>query len=174
MQKLHFFKVTSYLFSTNMLGPVSPLLDKSRCKNSIFLSSMIPLSTQNPLSRITTKDLLKIGLKIHNNNPTVFPRLCYIGGSLCLGVSLPSTSSRPHRTPDKQQQTVWYSFPNGHGFHGTNIQRGVYLLVQTLMDSSKEFAHPGMKFLFIFLFQVSNICLTSQKQSLYAGGSSLV
>ena len=29
-------KVISYLFSTNMLGPVSPLLDKSRCKNSIF------------------------------------------------------------------------------------------------------------------------------------------
>ena len=29
-------KVTSYLISTNMLGPVSPLLDKSRCKNSIF------------------------------------------------------------------------------------------------------------------------------------------
>ena len=30
-------KVTFYLFSTNMLGPVLPLLDKSRCKNSIFL-----------------------------------------------------------------------------------------------------------------------------------------
>ena len=30
-------KVTFYLFSTKMLGPVSPLLDKSRCKNSIFL-----------------------------------------------------------------------------------------------------------------------------------------
>ena len=29
-------KVTSYLFSMNMLGPVLPLLDKSRCKNSIF------------------------------------------------------------------------------------------------------------------------------------------
>ena len=67
-------EVTFYLFSTNMLGPVSPLLDKSRCKNSFF-NSMIPLSMQNPLSRITTKDLLKIGLKICNNNPTVFPRL---------------------------------------------------------------------------------------------------
>ena len=68
-------EVTSYLFSTNMFGPVSPLLDKRRCNNSIIFNSMIPLSMQNPLSRITTKDLLKIGLKIRNNNPTVFPRL---------------------------------------------------------------------------------------------------
>ena len=37
-------EVTFYLFSTNMLRPVSPLLDKSRCKNSIFLKFNYPFA----------------------------------------------------------------------------------------------------------------------------------
>ena len=112
-----------------------------------FFNSMIPLSMQNPLSRITAKDLLKIGLNIHNNNPTVFPRLRYIGSGLCLGgiLTFHKFQDPIEHLTSKTNHVVLV--PNGHGFHGTNIQPGqVYLFVQTLMDSSKQFAHPGMKF----------------------------
>ena len=50
----------------------------------------------------------------------------------------------PHMIPLKQQQTEWYSLPNGQGLQGMNMNPGhVNWLVHTLMDSSRQFAYPG-------------------------------
>ena len=49
-----------------------------------------------------------------------------------------------HMIPLKQQQTEWYSLPNGQGLRGMNMKPGhVNWLVHMLMDSSKQFAYPG-------------------------------
>ena len=87
------------------------------------------------------------------------------------GESLPSMSSIYQRIPDNEQHTVWYSFPNGQGFHGTNIHpEQLYLFVHGLMDSSKQLTQLGVNCSVILASQASMISLTSQKKSLKAGG----
>ena len=84
---------------------------------------------------------------------------------------MPSTSSICQRIPDNEQHTVWYSFPNGHGFHGTNIHPGqLYLFIHVLMDSSKQLTQLGVNCSVIIAFHASMISLASQKRSLKAGG----
>ena len=88
---------------------------------------------------------------------------------------MPSKSSIYQRIPDNEQHTVWYSFPNGHGFHGTNIHPWqLYLFVDVLMDSSKQLTQLGVNCSVILAFHASMISLTSQKQSLKAGGCLVV
>ena len=83
---------------------------------------------------------------------------------------MPSTSSICQRRPDNEQHTVWYSFPNGHGFCGTNIHPGqLYLFVHVLMYSSKQLTQLGVNCSIILAFHASMISLTSQKRSLKAG-----
>ena len=112
----------------------------SALTNTPFLcNSIITFNTQKPLSRITMNPRWKIGKSNHISNP-VDPRLSYWGQASLAGQSFPSTSSIPHMIPHKQQQTVWYSFPNGQGFHSTNMNPGhVNLFVHTLMLSSRQF-----------------------------------
>ena len=82
----------------------------------------------------------------------------------------------PQRAPSAKEyqtmsNTLWYSFPNGHGFHGTNIHPGqLYLFIHVLMDSSKQLTQLGVNCSVIFAFHASMISLASQKQSLKAGG----
>ena len=112
-----------------------------------FLNSMMALRTQKPLSRMTTYPLWNMGASIRSNNPTVEPMLLYSCCPRALGRSLPSTRSIPHMIPEVQQQTIWYSLPNGHGLQGTNMNPGhVNLFVQTLMLLSRQFTYPGTKF----------------------------
>ena len=69
------------------------------------------------------------------------------------------------------QQASWYSFPNGQGFHGTNMKPGhVNSLTHFDMLSSTQLIQDGMKFFPLFLFQQSNMYLTSQKRSRNDGG----
>ena len=87
------------------------------------------------------------------------------------GESFPSTSSICQRIPDNEQHTMWYSLPNGHGFHGTNIHPGqLYLFIHVLMDSFKQLTQVGVNCSIILAFHASMISQTSQKQSLKAGG----
>ena len=87
------------------------------------------------------------------------------------GESFPSTSSICQRIPDNEQHTVWYSLPNGHGYHGMNTHPGqLYLFVHVLMYSSKQLAQLGVNCSVILAFHASMISQTSQKQSLKAGG----
>ena len=87
------------------------------------------------------------------------------------GESLPSTSSIRQRIPDNRQHTVWYSFPNGHSFHRTNIHPGqLDLFIHVLMDSSKQLTQLGVNCSVILAFHAYMISLISQKQSLKAGG----
>ena len=135
----------------------------------LFFNSTISFKTQKPLSNTTMEPLPKMGSKIHNNKPTVFPRLlCFgFGCSPARGASFPSTSSIPHIIPDMEQQTEWYSLPNRCGFLGTNIHPGhVYLFVHGLMLSFRHETHDGVNCSTIFLFHSSTICLTSQNLSL--------
>ena len=84
---------------------------------------------------------------------------------------MPSTRSIPHMIPEVQQQTIWYSLPNGHGLWGTNMNPGhVNLFVQTLMLSSRQFTYPGIKFSTMLSPQASTICRISQNLSRYVGG----
>ena len=76
------------------------------------------------------------------------------------GESLPSMRSICQRIPDNEQHTVCYSFPNVHGFCGTNIHPG----------PSKQLTQLGVNCSVILAFHASMISLTSQKQSLMAGG----
>ena len=64
-------EVTSYLFSTNMLGPVSPLLNKSRCKNSrlfhpagtwIKKPNTLPMKSHLKRKILSSDDQIKISL----------------------------------------------------------------------------------------------------------------
>ena len=87
------------------------------------------------------------------------------------GESFPSTCSICHRIPDNEQHTMWYSLPNGHSFQGTNIHPGqLYLLVQVLMDSSKQLTQMGVNCSVMLEFHASSTSRTSQKRSLKAGG----
>ena len=87
------------------------------------------------------------------------------------GESFPSTSSTCHRIPDNEQHTVWYSLSKCHGFRGTNIHPGqLYLLVQLLMDSSKQLTQLGVNCYVMLEFHASSTSRTSQKRSLKAGG----
>ena len=113
----------------------------SALTNTPFLcNSIIPFNTQKLLSRITMNPRWKIGKSNHISNPTVDPMLSYWGQASLAGQSFPLTSSIPHMIPHKQQQTVWYSFPKGQGFRGTNMIPGhVNLFVHTLMLLSRQF-----------------------------------
>ena len=76
--------------------------------------------------------------------PIVGPISCPSFLPNSFGWSLPSTRSMPHMIPLKQQQTKWYSLPNGQGLRGMNMNPGhVNWLVHMLMDSSRQFAYPG-------------------------------
>ena len=135
----------------------------------LFFNSIILFNMMNPLSNTTTEPVVKMGAKIHNNIPTVFPwLLCFgVGCSTARGASFPSTSSIPHILPKVEQHTEWYSLPNGCDFLGTNIHPGhVYLLVNGLMLSSRHETHEGVNCSAMFLFHSSTICCTSQKLSL--------
>ena len=125
----------------------------------LFFNYTMPFKTQKPLLNTTMEPLPKMGSRIHNNKPTVFLRLlCFgFGCSPARGASFPSTSSIPHKIPDMEQQTEWYSLPNGCGFLGTNILPGhVYLFVHGLMLSSRHETHDGVNCCAIFLFHSSN------------------
>ena len=88
-----------------------------------------------------------------------------------LGRSLPSTSSKQNRIPDRPQYIVWYSFPNGWGFRGQNTHPGhVHRLVQMDIDLSKQLIQPELKILFMFVLKDLSSCCTSHIRSLYAGG----
>ena len=107
-------------------------------------NSMMAFKTQNPESRITMKAKLKIGASIRSNKPIVGPISSPSFLPNSFSQSLPSMRSMPHMIPLKQQQTKWYSLPNGQGLQGTNMKPGhVYWLVHTLMDTSRQFAYPG-------------------------------
>ena len=101
-------------------------------------------------------------------NPQCFRGCCFgFGCSPAQGASFPSTSSIPHIISDMEQQTEWYSLPNGCGFLGTSIHHGhVYLFVHGLMLPSRHETHDGVNCCAIFLFHSSTICLTSQNLSL--------
>jgi hypothetical protein len=48
--------------------------------------------------------------------------------------------------PVLPEQTVWYSFPNGQGFRGTNMNQGqVCMFVHVDIDLSKHTMCPGLK-----------------------------
>ena len=153
------------------LGQYHHFLIRALEKTPFFLNSMIPLRTQKPLSRMMTYPLWNMGVSIRSNNPTVEPMSSNCCCPRALGRSLPSTRSIPHMIPEVQQQTVWYSLPNGHGLQGTNMNPGhVNLFVQTLMLSSRQFTYPGIKFSTMLSPQASTICWISQNLSRYIGG----
>ena len=138
-------------------GQYFRFLIKAEAYTPHFLSSMMPFSTQNPLSRMTVIPLANIGSNTRSNNPAVFPSLWNFG-SISDWESFPSTSSICQRMPDNEQHTVWYSLPNGHGFHGTNIHPGqLYLLVHVLMDLSKQLTQLGVNCSVMLVFHASNI-----------------
>ena len=111
-----------------------------------------------------------MGSKTQSNNPTVFPSLLNLR-MISDGESFPSTTSICPRIPDNVQHTVWYSLPKGHGFQGTNIHPGqLYLLVQVLMDSSKQLTLLGVNCSIMVEFHASSTSRTFQKRSLKAGG----
>ena len=84
------------------------------------------------------------------------------------GESFPSTSSICHRIPNNEQHTVC---PKGHGFQGGIIHPGqLYLLVQVLMDASKQLTQLGVNCSVMLEFHASSTSHTSQKRSLKAGG----
>ena len=84
---------------------------------------------------------------------------------------LPQAPSATNRIPDNEQHTMWYSLPKGHSFWGTNIHPGhLYLLVQVLMDLSKQLTQLGVNCSIMLEFYVSSTSCTSQKRSLKAGG----
>ena len=85
-------------------------------------------------------------------------------GMISDGEFLPSMSSICQRIPDNDQHTVSYSFPNGHGFHGTNIHPGqLYLFIHVLMDSSKQLTQLGVNCSVLLASQASMISRTCQK-----------
>ena len=156
------------------LGQCFRFLIKAEAYTPCFFNSTIPFSTQKPLSSTTIFPFPKIGSKTRSNNPTVFPSLLNFETSWD-GASFPSTSSICQRMPDNEQHTVWYSLPKGQGFLGTNIHPGqLYLLVQVLIDLSKQLTQLGVNCSVMLAFHASKISQTSQKRSLKAGGDLLV
>ena len=133
------------------------------------------LRTQNPLSRINTLPLPQTGSVNLSNVPTVFPRSSNCVLLSCSGQSLPSRNSRDQMMLESVHPASWYSFPNGHGLQGTNINPGqVYSLSHLLIDSSMQLIQLGTKLVAMFLFHSSSISCTSQNLSLYVGGLSFV
>ena len=90
----------------------------------------------------------------------------------CVGQSFPSCCSNAQIMSESVHPASWYSLPNGHGFHGTNINPGwqVYSLTHLLMLSLMQLIQLSTKLLAIFLFQQSNISHTSQNWSQNSGG----
>ena len=70
----------------------------------------------------------------------------------------------------EQQQTVWYSLPDGHDLYGTNMKPGhMDLLVQTFM-LFRQFMDPGEKIVLMLSPHAAIICQTSQNVSVKPGG----
>ena len=68
-----------------------------------------------------------------------FSFLFLFGLGSSLDRSIPSTNSIANITHDSLQHMLWYSFPKGLGFLGTNIHPGqVYLSIQVDIDSSRH------------------------------------
>ena len=132
---------------------------------------MIAFKTQKPLSSTNIFPLPQTGFVSHSRVPIVLPISSNSLLLSCVGRSFLSCSSTAQMISESAHPASWYSLPNGHGFHGTNINPGqVYLLTHLLILSSMQLIQLGMKLLAIFLFQQSNISHTSQNQSWNSGG----
>ena len=121
---------------------------------------MIAFKTQKPLSSTNIFPLPQTGFVSRSRVPIVLP--ISSNSLLWSCVQMISESTHP---------VSWYSLPNGHSFHGTNINPGqVYLLTHLLILSSMQLIQLSTKMLAIFLFQQSNISRTSQNRSQNSGG----
>ena len=144
---------------------------KAAVKIPFFCNSTMALRTQNPLSRINTLPLPQTGSVNLSNVPTVFPRSSNCLLLSCSGQSFPSCNSML----ELAHPASWYSFPNGQGLRGMNINPGqVYSFSHLLIDSSMQLIQLVTKFVAMVLFHLSSISCTSQNLSLYVGGLSFV
>ena len=130
---------------------------------------------QNPLSRMNTLPVPETGSVNLSNVLTVFPRSSNCLLLSCSGQSFPSRNSRNQMMLESAHPVSWYSFLNGHGLWGMNINPGqVYSFNHLLIDSSMQLIQLVTKFVAKFLFHSSSISRTSQNLSLYVGGLSFV
>ena len=132
---------------------------------------MIAFKTQKPLSSTNIFPLPQTGFVSRSRVPIVLP---ISSNSLlwsCVGQAFPLCSSTAQMISESAHPVSWYSLPNGHSFHGTNISPGqVYSLTHLLILSPMQLIQLSTKLLALFLFQQSNISCTSQNQSRNSGG----
>ena len=92
------FDMTLDLITLDVLGPIPPLLNQGRNKDSPLLpSSSKALKSQKLLSRAKILAMWKKFLQIFNNKPVFAPSKCENSSGLSLRQSLPSTNSRSNK-----------------------------------------------------------------------------
>ena len=158
------------VISLDVFWPILPLFDQSGSIYTSLLEFYDAFQHTEPTVQDGSHPFGKYWLQHTKQESNCFSSLWNFG-TISDGESFPSTSSICQRMPDNEQHTVWYSLPNGHGFHGTNIHPGqLYLLVHVLMDLSKQLTQLGVNRSVMLVFHASNISRTSQKRSRKAGG----
>ena len=136
---------------------------------------MIAFKTQKPLSRTNIFPLPQTGFVRCSSIPIVLPNSSNSLLLSCVGQSFPSWSSNAQMMSESAYPESWSSLPNGHVFHGTNINPGqVYSLTHLLMLSLMQLIQLSTKLSAIFLFQQSNISHTSPNWSQNSDGSLFV
>ena len=103
---------------------------------------MIALKTQKPLSSTNIFPLPQTGFVSRSRVPIVLP---ISSNSLlwsCVGQYFPSCSSTALMISESAHPASWYSLPNGHGFHGTNIKPWASVFVDPLAHTLIDAVDP--------------------------------
>ena len=146
-----------YFCSLDVFWPIFTFFDQSRCIHTTFFEFYnFPQHTE-----ATVKDnnhsLGKHWLQNTKQQSNYFPFIAELWDDLRWGI-FAFYQLYCQRMPDKEQHTVWYSFPKGQGFLGMNIHPGqLYLLVHVLMDSPKQLTQLGVNCSVMLVFHASNI-----------------
>ena len=134
----NFFSIKMLLdfFTTDVFRPIPSLLDECTCKHSFLAQLNDCLQDAEPRVQDHHETQVEDWGK-HTQQQTN----C---GALFISFLFTQFIRSVYMIPLKQQQTEWYSLPNGQGLRGMNMKPGhVNWLVHTLMDSSRQFAYPG-------------------------------
>jgi hypothetical protein len=158
----------------NPFWPVAALLDE--CCHVDAPLFQFNKSLQDTKTAVKNNYLSRAPNGPGRSNPTVLPRLSNSFGPWpSFGSSLPATNSKLCRILKTPHTIVWYLFPNGQGFLGTNMYPWqVYLFAHVDINLSRHEVQPGEKFPTIFSFQAWMSFRISKNLSQCVGGASLV